>query len=311
MDDIHPSLRKWYFRSWHEAFHHFVEKINPSVVVTEYLRMQYLVRELQPGVLTVLDSHDIVSLRGISFYSFGEASGTHMSLDEEVALMNSYDFVLAISKPDYAWLQRFIRPGSAVFLPFMPLIGDLPQPVGTSTTRLIFAGANSPANASALTWFVSSIFPYLPEHITLSVYGEVGKRVNESDRLRVHGVVENVGDIYSEFGVAINPVFFGGGLKIKSLEALWAGMPLIASAEGARGVEQFAGPGFYVARSRQEFFDHICTVSQLQLSAADLLRERSSAFAAYQAEAEHAPFLSVLEQLTRHTEHWRGPRRAA
>jgi glycosyltransferase involved in cell wall biosynthesis len=222
--------------------------------------------------------------------------------------MNIYDFVLDISKPDYAWLCRFIRPSSAVFLPFMPAVGDLPRPVGGSTTRLIFAGANSPANASALKWFVHSVFPYLPSHITLSVYGDVGQVVTDSERLHVHGVVENVSDIYKEFGVAINPVFFGGGLKIKSLEALWAGMPLIASAEGARGVEQFSGAGFYVAKSRQEFFDHICTVSRQVLSAEDLLKQRREALAAYQAEAECAPFLSTLQQLTRNASHWKGPR---
>lgn len=303
-EDIHASLRKWYAHSWHEAFHHFIDAVSPAVVVTEYLRMQYLVREISPDIITILDSHDIVSLRGISFYAFGENSGSHISLDEEVALMESYNFILAISRPDYEWLRRFVRPGSAVFLPFMPLVGDLPSPVGGSTKRLVFAGANSPANATALQWFVRSVFPYLPEDITLSVYGDVGRSVRASERLQVHGIVENVSDIYREFGVAINPVYFGGGLKIKSLEALWAGLPLIASAEGARGVEQFAGPGMYIARSRQEFFDHVCEVSRKTYSAETLILQRREILEAYQADAECLPFFSTLRQLTRSASGW-------
>jgi glycosyltransferase involved in cell wall biosynthesis len=307
-EDIHVSLRKWYAHSWQEAFHHFIAQTGPAVVVTEYLRMQYLIREISPDIITILDSHDIVSLRGVSFYAFGENSGSHISLDEEVALMESYNFILAISKPDYAWLRRFVRPGSAVFLPFMPSVGDLPAPIGSSTKRLVFAGANSPANATALQWFVRSVFPYLPEDITLSVYGDVGRSVQASNRLQVHGIVDNVADIYRDFGVAINPVYFGGGLKIKSLEALWAGLPLIASAEGARGVEQFAGPGMYIARSRQEFFDHVCEVSQKAYSAETLVMQRREVLETYQADAECLPFFSTLRQLTKSASRWNRPR---
>jgi glycosyltransferase involved in cell wall biosynthesis len=308
LESIHPSLQPWYMPAWHQAFHAFVDELQPAVVVTEYLRMQYLIREISPDIVTVLDSHDVLSLRGISFASFGEASGTFLSLEEERALMNSYTFALAISQPDYAWMCHVIRPGSAVFMPFMPALDDLPRPAGGSTSRLIFAGANSPANVQALRWFLGQVFPYLPTRITLSVYGNVGRSVQADDRVRVHGVVENVADIYSEFGVAINPVFFGGGLKIKSLEALWAGLPLVASAEGARGTEQFAGKGFSIAHSRTEFFDQICAVSRMELSAGALLEQRAGLFATYRAEAEAVPFMTILRQLTRDSSRWMRPR---
>ena len=56
----------------------------------------------------------------------------------------------------------------------------------------------------------------------------------------------NVSDpdgLYQSFRVAINPVRFGTGLKIKNQEALAAGKPLVVSANGAEGMATADGSG--------------------------------------------------------------------
>ncbi len=72
-----------------------------------------------------------------------------------------------------------------------------------------------------------------------------------------HGFVDDLGAVYRDTDIAINPVRFGAGLKIKTVEALASGLPLVTTAEGARGLGQFAGEAFLVADEPAEFGSHL------------------------------------------------------
>ena len=51
----------------------------------------------------------------------------------------------------------------------------------------------------------------------------------------------------------VNPVRFGTGLKIKSVEALAMGRPLVTTRAGAAGIEEWAGKAYLLADSPDEF----------------------------------------------------------
>ena len=64
------------------------------------------------------------------------------------------------------------------------------------------------------------------------------KQTNDSD-IRLLGHVENLAEFYNSVDVVINPVEFGTGLKIKSVEGLAFGKPLITTPEGVVGLGHF------------------------------------------------------------------------
>jgi ribosome biogenesis protein Tsr3 len=51
----------------------------------------------------------------------------------------------------------------------------------------------------------------------------------------------------------INPVRFGAGLKIKTVEALANGLPLVTSEEGARGLASLDREAILIARNVDQF----------------------------------------------------------
>jgi glycosyltransferase involved in cell wall biosynthesis len=57
--------------------------------------------------------------------------------------------------------------------------------------------------------------------------------------------------------VVINPQVAGTGLKIKCVEALSAGCPLVMNRAGADGLEEGEGRAFLVAAGWEEFADHV------------------------------------------------------
>jgi glycosyltransferase involved in cell wall biosynthesis len=58
----------------------------------------------------------------------------------------------------------------------------------------------------------------------------------------------------------INPQVSGTGLKIKCVEALSAGCPVVMNETGADGIETGAGSAFLVAQNWDEFADHVLRI---------------------------------------------------
>jgi len=60
------------------------------------------------------------------------------------------------------------------------------------------------------------------------------------------GRVDELLNFYSSIAAVINPCPSGSGLKIKSVEALAFGKPLVTTEEGAVGLESFAAPALFI-----------------------------------------------------------------
>ena len=71
--------------------------------------------------------------------------------------------------------------------------------------------------------------------------------------VRYLGKVARVEDFYAEIDIAINPVRFGSGIKIKSIEALWYGRPLIAHSHNTRGLSKLAKAATLIADLPDDF----------------------------------------------------------
>lgn len=95
-------------------------------------------------------------------------------------------------------------------------------------------------NKIGLTKFIQNVWPKFENaEIKLAIYGRIcydGLLGFNSRNIVCRGFIENINSIYSEIDVAINPVYFGAGVKINSLEALANGIPLISTSHGARGI---------------------------------------------------------------------------
>jgi glycosyltransferase involved in cell wall biosynthesis len=75
--------------------------------------------------------------------------------------------------------------------------------------------------------------------------------------VRAFGVVPKARDAWAQLDVAINPVRWGSGLKIKTVEAFATGVPLVTTTEGARGVSAQAGSSFLLADDPGLFAQHV------------------------------------------------------
>lgn len=100
-----------------------------------------------------------------------------------------------------------------------------PQPIVNNKNILFLSGSNG-YNINGIRWFVSKVFPLIKEHYPdaqLLIGGaicNVIKDLKDIDGIKLLGFIDNLSDFYSLGDIAINPVYQGTGLKIKTFEAI-------------------------------------------------------------------------------------------
>jgi glycosyltransferase involved in cell wall biosynthesis len=137
--------------------------------------------------------------------------------------------------------------------------------------RALFVGSNWAPNVDAAR-AVLDLAPRLPE-IHFDIAGSVGDALRGPfpDNVTVTGSVDQLDPYFVAADIALNPMSGGSGSNVKMFEYLAAGLPIVTTTFGGRGVEDPAGQAI-LATEKSEFPDAI-----RQLVAAPDLDQRSRA----------------------------------
>lgn len=263
----YSGLKQKRHTSFYTTFAQYISVEQPDSTILEYIYLAYLKDAIPAESMTVIDTHDVMCLREYRFYQSGlhRAISMSLSLQQEKTVLSAFDAVLAIQDQEYSILQNMLPTKPIVLCPHSIVARDVQSP--TQIKSIGFIGANNEANRSGLDWFIKQVWSVVKQlGFTLHIFGSVGKHFTEvceadptikymSDRL-------SQAEIYGQVDAMINPVFVGGGLKIKTLEALAYGKVLISTQEGAVGIGDPDNNGIIIARDRAEFIDAFINLSQ-------------------------------------------------
>jgi glycosyltransferase involved in cell wall biosynthesis len=139
--------------------------------------------------------------------------------------------------------------------------------------RLLFLGSAHAPNLVA-TALLLRLAPALPE-CDFVIAGGVAKAVDREKLPTNVSLVDSFDanqkrDLLSEADIFLNPIVQGSGTSLKAIEALAAGLPLVSTAEGVRGLQLTSSEAVVVSL---QGFQHAIR----SLLADDSKRERSSA----------------------------------
>ncbi|MCU1291933.1 MAG: hypothetical protein JWP08_783 [Bryobacterales bacterium] len=212
-----------------------------------------LVRRLRPGAKVVLNWHNIES-ELMARYAEGASSlprklyatvtARQMRLLENSMLRSCHAHIVCsererdiLSRGNYN-ARIAVTPNGVDTEYFSPENGTAVE------KKLVFVGQMSyHANADGVAWFVRDAWPSIcgkfPD-VRLSIVGSspgpaVQALANEAG-VEVTGTVPDVRPFYSGAYAAIVPLLSGGGTRLKILEAMAAGTPVISTRLGAEGL---------------------------------------------------------------------------
>jgi glycosyltransferase involved in cell wall biosynthesis len=188
--------------------------------------------------------------------------------ERERTLWRQVDTVLYPSTEE-ADMVSVMEPGAPVraVLPYcFPSFGQVRPP--PTTRQIIFvAGFGHPPNEEAAIWFVREVLPLIISQVRGASLAIIGSnptakvRALAGDAVSIHGNVsdEVLADWYDQARVAVVPLLCGAGVKLKVVEALRAGVPLVTTpvgAQGLTGIEHVAA----IERQPDRFADAVSTL---------------------------------------------------
>lgn len=134
---------------------------------------------------------------------------------------------------------------------------------------LLFCGSLwSIPNAEGLQWFSDKVWPFIINqfpHLKLLVIGS-GKlpekylELYQNKSFEFSGAVPDVKSWYNKATIAIVPLLTGSGTRLKILEAMGLGVPVISTNIGAEGINYTDEKDILIADSEFDFAEKIITL---------------------------------------------------
>jgi len=229
-----------------------VREWRPDVAQVETFVMGSYLPELSE-VPTALHMHDVAwvmweRLTGVVPFSLRPlvATETRRIRRDEIAACRLADVCINVSSTDWQRLTSATTPpvNATVVMPGVDCDALTPVERPASTTNLVFVGSMSyMPNVDAAEFFVRDVLPLIaaevPE-VTLSIVGARPaasvQRLAADPHVRVTGLVDDVRPYYAAAAAAIVPLRIGGGVRMKILESMALGVPILSTRVGAEGL---------------------------------------------------------------------------
>jgi polysaccharide biosynthesis protein PslH len=116
-------------------------------------------------------------------------------------------------------------------------------------------------NIDAVRWFINKVMPKLVEKysdINLQLTGsKAPKDFYGRPSVEVLGFVPQILPYLSSASIYVAPLFVGGGVRIKILEAMAMELPVVASSISAEGIKAGKDNGLIIANNADEFVEEI------------------------------------------------------
>jgi polysaccharide biosynthesis protein PslH len=140
--------------------------------------------------------------------------------------------------------------------------------IGDVRKKLVFVGSMSyHANVEAAVWFTREIWPSIhhkfPEWKLVLVGSNPAPPVQalRGESVEVTGTVPSVAPYYEDALAAIVPLRTGGGTRLKILEAMAAGVPVISTTLGAEGLAVCPGEDILIADREGDWIEALGSLS--------------------------------------------------
>jgi glycosyltransferase involved in cell wall biosynthesis len=161
-------------------------------------------------------------------------------LAQELAAMREADLLLHLNAQEAAEFERLLPDKRhALLYPATP-----PAPTGPGGPNILLVASNNAANVESVVWFLREVAPRAPD-VSVQIVGNVDagvkSRAPQDYRRYAHwfaGQVENLAEVYANAKLVLLPTISGHGLSIKSVEALSSGLPMIATPQAMRGMNE-------------------------------------------------------------------------
>lgn len=233
-----------------EEFRRMYSAWDYDFVLVSYVYWASLAEAVGEHTVKVIDLHDFITLNQYISKGRGEFTLGRM-FEDEVRAISGFDCALSISEEETLALEPFCPETRFVNVPvsFDPAFLE----EGGYEFDLLFVGSDNPFNREGIAWFMDEVYPLLSPELRIAVVGKMSGFVEKKDNVTLVESVPELEGYYRRSRVVGCPLKGGTGLKVKVVEALSYGRPVVTTGWGLSGIIRKKGNGCLLADSPEEF----------------------------------------------------------
>jgi glycosyltransferase involved in cell wall biosynthesis len=198
---------------------------------------------------------------------------------EEINALNESDGIACISNDDEKIIKEWVPSREIETIPVS--ITPTETEMDYQVTHFFHLGSmNWKPNKEAVNWLIQSIFPKIKEQIPEAKLHLAGSNLHlDTDKLISQGIicdgfVKDAEHYMAENGIMLVPLKSGSGVRIKILEGLSLGVPIVTTKLGIEGIHVGSESGIIkVAKNETEFIQEAITLYGSQKARTDMGRK--------------------------------------
>jgi len=224
-----------------------IRELSKAITVLRLHNMEY---QIWQGLAT---KHRNV----IKQYYFGNLA-TRVRNFERAAWME-YNLLLPITEKDANMVTRLEDVQHMMVAPFGIDTDKIKQGHNERWVGYHIGAMDWIANRAGIKWFIEKAWPQVRRQVPDFEFYFAGRKMpDEFKKLQVPGVhcldeVASAEDFIADKKILIVPLWSGGGIRVKILEAMAAGKVVITTNTGIKGIEARSGEHYMQARKPEDF----------------------------------------------------------
>ncbi len=239
---------------------HVLAENDIDVVQVESIHlMNYLpvIRAARSRPIVVCDWHNIESdlmrqyaerEQGLARKTYARRTARLMN-EFEIKALNEFDGHIVVSEQDAERLRQMNPQARILVIENGVDVSYYASEQSAGKKRIVFVGSmDYHANIDGAVNFARNIWPVVRKQKPELVFTIVGRdpspevrALSSKDGVEVTGSVDDVRPFYREAIAAVVPLNVGGGSRLKILEAMAAGVPVVSTKLGAEGLDSSDG----------------------------------------------------------------------
>lgn len=244
-------LPNYAFTGLRKLFNRIIRRNDYDFILISYVQWASLIKgnETLPGK-TILTMEDCLSwnLAG----NHPDKVPLNQLLSEESELVNLFDQVVCLSWEEMEYFSKHTDKPKFHYVPvFMDRGKSMP---GISKEfDILFIGSGNESNQRGIKWFFDFVYPILHKELKILIVGKIAETVSEYQNVSKIDFVEDLQDVYQKSGISIIPLQDGTGMKVKVIESLAYGIPVVSTTYGLSGMKPEVKRHFITADQPEAF----------------------------------------------------------
>ena len=199
---------------------------------------------------SIIDTHDFITKQFIDREKNDSQHKIGRLFQQEIDLLQRFNEVWSYSLEEHYIFEQFLK-NRVRLMPVSFTVQDL-DPYRQNNFDILYVASDNPHNIKSINWFIQQVLPHLPG-LKITVIGKICKEIPANQAIMKLGVVDELDVYYQQAKITICPMVSGTGIKIKVLESLSYGIPVVTSRRGVDGLINKTNNGCLVSNDPIEF----------------------------------------------------------